>query len=149
MIRHSLDDNTYQSFLSSRYCFTTQVRSFCVRYYRIRCYSRRIIKNGDQMRLMCDTCICLDICLQIHSRAFLKVSGWIAFAAAECKGNLFSLRIILLKPSVKKRHLLWILFWNWNNGKFKDISKLIKFIWSILLQLLKFIFELNININAC
>lgn len=54
------------------------------------------------MRLMCDTCICLDICLQIHSRAFLKVSGWIAFAAAECKGNLFSLRIILLKPSVKK-----------------------------------------------
>lgn len=103
MIRHSLDDNTYQSFLSSRYCFTTQVRSFCVRYYRIRCYSRRIIKNGDQMRLMCDTCICLDICLQIHSQAFLKVSGWIAFAAAECKRNLFSLRIILLKPSVKKK----------------------------------------------
>lgn len=54
------------------------------------------------MRLMCDTCICLDICLQIHSQAFLKVSGWIAFAAAECKRNLFSLRIILLKPSVKK-----------------------------------------------
>lgn len=104
MIRHSLDDNTYQSFLSSRYCFTTQVRSFCVRYYRIRCYSRRIIKNGDQMRLMCDTCICLDICLQIHSQAFLKVSGWIAFAAAECKRNLFSLRIILLKTLVKKSH---------------------------------------------
>lgn len=103
MIRHSLDDNTYQCFLSSRYCFTTQVRSFCVRYYRIRCYSRRIIKNGDQMRLMCDTCICLDICLQIHSQAFLKVSGWIAIAAAECKRNLFSLRIILLKPSVKKK----------------------------------------------
>lgn len=39
------------------------------------------------MRLMCDTCICLDICLQIHSQAFLKVSGWIAFAAAECKRN--------------------------------------------------------------
>lgn len=55
------------------------------------------------MRLMCDTCICLDICLQIHSQAFLKVSGWIAFAAAECKRNLFSLRIILLKPSVKKK----------------------------------------------
>lgn len=54
------------------------------------------------MRLMCDTCICLDICLQIHSQAFLKVSGWIAFADAECKRNLFSLRIILLKTSVKK-----------------------------------------------
>lgn len=54
------------------------------------------------MRLMCDTCICFDICLQIHSQAFLKVSGWIAIAAAECKRNLFSLRIILLKPSVKK-----------------------------------------------
>lgn len=51
---------------------------------------------------MCDTCICLDICLQIHSQAFLKVSGWIAIAAAECKRNLFSLRIILLKPSVKQ-----------------------------------------------
>lgn len=56
------------------------------------------------MRLMCDTCICLDICLQKHSQAFLKVSGWIAFAAAECKGNLFSLRIILLKTLVKKSH---------------------------------------------
>lgn len=75
MIRHSPDDNTYQGFLSSRYCFTTKVRSFCVRYYRIRCYSRRIIRNGDQMRLMSDTCICFDMCLQVHSHAFFKVSG--------------------------------------------------------------------------
>lgn len=149
MIRHSLDDNTYQSFLSSRYCFTTQVRSFCVRYYRIRCYSRRISKNGDQMRLMCDTCICLDICLQIHSQAFLK-SFWMNSIC--CRGMqtkpLQSLDNIVENMNLKKPSL-WILFWNWNNGKFKDISKLIKFIWSILLQLLKFIFELNININAC